>query len=182
MLSATVKKKIEEKAGITIRYPKDCEVLAMRISRQCGCNVSSSTLKRLFGFVKGTQEPRMYTLDIIANFLDYHCWDELVEYLVDFKKASNRIEQVDCRALKPGSVFRIHLGAVSTTEITYCEKFQFEVIQQTKTELLPGDIIHLKKIQLDLPVLIIALERQGVKTTNIILGKVTGVTKIIKIK
>jgi N-acetylneuraminic acid mutarotase len=79
MLSAETKKKIESIYGEEIRYPKDCEALAISISSKTGYHISSSTLKRLLGFVKTVSKPNQYTLDTIAAYLNYNSWD-------DFKK------------------------------------------------------------------------------------------------
>jgi N-acetylneuraminic acid mutarotase len=70
MLDETIKKKIEVQYGHSIRYSKDCEALAAHISTKVGLNISASTVKRLFGFVKSTSKPTKYTLDIIAHYLE----------------------------------------------------------------------------------------------------------------
>jgi hypothetical protein len=67
MLSEIIKQKIEERFGKAVRYPKDCEALASIISSVCNERVSASTLKRLYGFVKGVEQPRQFTLDLIAD-------------------------------------------------------------------------------------------------------------------
>jgi N-acetylneuraminic acid mutarotase len=78
MLSNSIKSKIEQKFGQKIRYSKDCENLALHISSYVGANISSSTVKRLFGFVKTTSKPNKYTLDIIACYLNMSNWEELM--------------------------------------------------------------------------------------------------------
>jgi hypothetical protein len=40
--------------------------------------VSASTLKRLYGFVKGVEQPRQFTLDLIAQYIDFPDWDALI--------------------------------------------------------------------------------------------------------
>lgn len=77
MLPESIKKQIEVKYGHEIRYPKDCENLALHITDELKTNISASTLKRLFGFVKSESKPNKYTLDIIARFLDAENWEIL---------------------------------------------------------------------------------------------------------
>jgi N-acetylneuraminic acid mutarotase len=77
MLPESIKKQIEAKYGHEIRYPKDCENLAVYITSEIKSNISASTLKRLFGFVKSESKPNKYTLDIIARFLDAENWEIL---------------------------------------------------------------------------------------------------------
>jgi hypothetical protein len=60
MLTESIKKQIEVKYGHAIRYPKDCENLAIHITSEIKSNISASTLKRLFGFVKSESKPMYY--------------------------------------------------------------------------------------------------------------------------
>ena len=82
MLSEAIKKDIEERFGSQIAYPKDCEALAEDISEKCNKRISSSTLKRLWGFHQSVNEPRMYTMDILANYLRHDNWSS---YLLKIK-------------------------------------------------------------------------------------------------
>ena len=49
MLSEIIKKKIENKSGLRVRYVRDCNALAEKISSECHCRISGSTLRRLYG-------------------------------------------------------------------------------------------------------------------------------------
>ena len=70
---------IEEKADLKIRYSQDCHILAERIHLVCMCRLSPATIRRLFGFIKGTKAVSVQTLDVISNFVGYPSFDELVE-------------------------------------------------------------------------------------------------------
>jgi len=61
MLSKITRKEIETKFGKEIRYPADCEALSSHILMETKQRVSTSTLKRILGFVKGIKEPRLYS-------------------------------------------------------------------------------------------------------------------------
>ncbi|HEX7415528.1 MAG TPA: hypothetical protein VF411_15920 [Bacteroidia bacterium] len=79
MIDARAKQKIEAKLGEPIRYPKDCDALSESIYTNCHKNISSSTLKRLFGFVKNIKNPHLHTLDVVANYIGYAHWGELLQ-------------------------------------------------------------------------------------------------------
>lgn len=68
---------IEEKFGRTIRYSKDCDVLANDILKKTGCSVSASTLKRILGFGDSYFIPRLYTLDSVGKYLGFNSWNEV---------------------------------------------------------------------------------------------------------
>ena len=77
---------MEKKFGKEIRYPSDCDSLSEDIFISTKQKISVSTLKRLLGFVSGVQEPRLYTLDVLAKYLGYNNWDF---YLEEIKSISN---------------------------------------------------------------------------------------------
>jgi len=74
MLTNVIKNKIENKYGMPIRYSKDCEGLSNNIHKVCLERISTTTLKRLFGFAKSIEQPRLFTLDVIAVYIGYTDW------------------------------------------------------------------------------------------------------------
>ncbi|HSK14353.1 MAG TPA: hypothetical protein VK907_14125 [Phnomibacter sp.] len=79
MLSETIRQRIETRFGRPIRYSKDCEALALSISRACHERLSATTLKRLFGFARQIDSPRMYTLDVVARYAGYDDWHSALQ-------------------------------------------------------------------------------------------------------
>lgn len=66
-LEAAVQKKIQT--------PKDFEYLSDCIFQKLHEKISPTTLKRLWGYIPETSTPRVSTLNILAEFLDYQDWD-----------------------------------------------------------------------------------------------------------
>lgn len=81
MIDEKIIQEIENVFGQKIRYPKDCEILAVEISSKTGTSISSSTLKRIFGLIKTNSQPNLYTLDTIARYINYKNWDEVQKSL-----------------------------------------------------------------------------------------------------
>lgn len=69
---------IEGRFGKKIAYSKDCESLAYSIEKVCIEKISPTTLKRLFGFAKSIDQPRTYTLDLLANYIGFIDWSTLL--------------------------------------------------------------------------------------------------------
>ncbi len=69
---------IEGRFGKKIAYSKDCEALAYSIEKVCVERISPTTLKRLFGFAKSIDQPRTYTLDLLANYVGFIDWSTLL--------------------------------------------------------------------------------------------------------
>jgi len=112
MLSPIIKKKIIARYKQEVKYPMQCEALASAMNAVCGNKISASTLKRLWGFSKASEgEPRIWTLDVIAEYVGYKSWEELQNDITGNKINKNkRIESVDCALLKPGKRFTVMFG------------------------------------------------------------------------
>ena len=83
MLTGELRRKIEARFGHPIRYPKDCELLALHISELTNSSISASTIKRLFGLIKTANSPNAYTLDVISRYLGFANQTELNEELAN---------------------------------------------------------------------------------------------------
>ncbi|HWY98054.1 MAG TPA: hypothetical protein VNY36_03110 [Bacteroidia bacterium] len=180
MLSPIIKKKITGRYRQEVKYPKQCEALASAMNAVCGNKISASTLKRLWGFTKASEgQPRIWTLDIIAEYVGYKSWEELQNDIAGNKVSKNkRIESVDCSLLKPGKRFTVMFGKVAFIKIEYKAKNWFTVLDAHKVALKAGDEVQIEKMQLDFPVLIKKMKRSGTLTTALIIGGVTGITEI----
>lgn len=94
MITAAIRQKIEARYGKPLRYSKDCEGLANSINKFCNERVSVTTLKRLFGFAKRVEQPRLFTLDIIAAYVGYYDWSSL---LANIERSENIAASVSAK-------------------------------------------------------------------------------------
>lgn len=99
MITPAIRQKIEARYGKPLRYSKDCEGLANSINKFCLDRISVTTLKRLFGFAKNVEHPRLFTLDVIAAYIGYNDWGSL---LANIEKMENIAVAAD---LKTKSLF-----------------------------------------------------------------------------
>ncbi|WP_051522944.1 hypothetical protein [Prevotella sp. P6B4] len=74
-----LRKAIEEKAGRSMRTPKDFDILSEYISDETHQKVSASTLKRFWGYLSESSVPRVSTLDILAQYVGYTDWTGFME-------------------------------------------------------------------------------------------------------
>eukprot|EP01029_Cantina_marsupialis_P014920 TRINITY_DN3268_c0_g1_i3.p1 TRINITY_DN3268_c0_g1~~TRINITY_DN3268_c0_g1_i3.p1 ORF type:complete len:851 (+),score=91.07 TRINITY_DN3268_c0_g1_i3:6146-8698(+) len=66
--------------GEDLLYTKDCKFLADKISEETGGRISTTTIRRLYGFLKSSSAPGKYTLATLANFVGFHSWDDFCEH------------------------------------------------------------------------------------------------------
>lgn len=71
-----LKKAVLDKFGHTLDSVSDYDALSLSISEVTGESVSPTTLKRLFGYIKPSTEPRPSTLSILARYVGYSGWSD----------------------------------------------------------------------------------------------------------
>ena len=67
---------IEQTIGRKVETPKDFDYLSEYIQEKTGEQVSSSTLKRFWGYVASSSLPRTATLDVLCNVIGYPSWQQ----------------------------------------------------------------------------------------------------------
>ena len=76
-LPAAIKDEIERAYCEPLKYPAGCHRLALSIRVSLNETIGVTTLKRLFGFVSDVKEPRLSTLDILANYCGFGDYEEM---------------------------------------------------------------------------------------------------------
>ena len=79
---------IENEVGRKMKTPKDFDYLSEAIGRQLHEHISSTTLKRMWGYLAEPVTPRISTLDILAQFLGHADWDAFCKSLPDESSVS----------------------------------------------------------------------------------------------
>ncbi len=179
MIDARAKQKIEAKFGAAIRYPKDCEALSKSIYTTCKKHISASTLKRLFGFVKNIKQPHGHTLDVVANYVGYKHWEELLQHIDKDENSSFFLAQsIEAKNLKTGNKIEFSYEPNRRVVIKYTGKNTFEVANSVNSKLKAGDLITLSSIVLHHPLLASDVKRNGISLGKFTAGKLNGVSKL----
>ncbi|HWY12116.1 MAG TPA: hypothetical protein VN026_12365 [Bacteroidia bacterium] len=182
MISKIVKSLIEKQFGHPIKYSRDCEALAANISTACKCKISATTIRRLFGVTKSNQNPRPYTLDILAQYIGYNDYDKLIASLnKNDKGEENSITEISTDSLRKGEKFEITYSPNKILTILYIGKKQFKVLHSKNSLLKQDDVFKLSYFALHHPLFILEVVREGESVGKIIEAKVSGVTLIKKL-
>ncbi len=182
MVSKHIRSKIEQVFGKEIRYPLDCEALAIDIMQKCNERVSASTLKRFFGFIAGT-EPRTYTLDVIAKYIGYKNWDEYLDTLTGKNESSEfiNIEEIKATDLTTNDTFEFCYEPMRKVVFQYKDS-QCVVLESINSKLQKDDLFVFSSITIDYPLLISSVIRNSIDLGALTLGKVSGITSIKKVQ
>lgn len=158
-----------------MRYPKDCDMLAADISKVCKCQLSGSTIKRLFGFVKGGGRPRLYTLDMLSTYLGHGKWEDLLASLTGQRpiKASE-IEHLNVNQAEAGSTLIITYAPAREVTLEVLGKGQLSLIESNEPLLEGVDKVKCSDVKLHYP---LYLEIPG-KAFGVWLAQISGVTSI----
>jgi hypothetical protein len=182
MLSKLIRAKIEEKFGKPIRYAKDCEVLSTSVFAFTGERISCSTIKRLFGIIEADNEPRLYTLDVMAKYLGYINYDQLLsEFNPNRMLQSQDIETMQVSDLNFGDVIQFKYSPNTFVSVSYTEEAMFIVLESNDSKVQKNDVLVFNKLGRHMPLFTSWKSSQSHLVKNIVLGKISGITSIEKI-
>lgn len=75
-------RKVQNVSNIRLRTPKDYSELSLLIFQKTRTNISTSTLKRLMGYLPSNKtQPRLSTLDILSQYVGYTNYENFAESL-----------------------------------------------------------------------------------------------------
>jgi hypothetical protein len=182
MISSVIKDKIEVRFGQSVRYSKDCEALAVDISENTKHTVSGSTIKRLMGFVKGVQEPRMYTMDAIAEYLGHPSFEDLIkEFDTSSYSEFNKIENLTIDDININQLIKFTYQPNREITVKHIKDSTFEITEVLNSKLQLGDIIVFKQIVVSHPLFIKEVIRKQKNLGQYVAGKISGITSIEKL-
>lgn len=167
-----------KKAELKISTPSVGEKLSDKIFNATGERLGANTIKRLLGFFSDTHTPHRFTLDVIAHYLEYESYEELLQ-----KKA-----KVGSRLLEPSNTKEIHpselaqgaivtLGYAPRKELTlrFNGDNAFTVINHSSSRLKKGDIFKIMMIKEGLPLIATEVLREGKNLGTYVAGENSGV-------
>lgn len=71
-----LKSEVLKKFGSQLLYTKDCKILADEICDKTGSRISTTTIRRIFGFLNSKTSPAKFTLNIISAYIGYVSWQD----------------------------------------------------------------------------------------------------------
>jgi len=180
MLSKIIKERIAERFGREILYPKDCQALAEHISHTCKTPISASTLQRLFGFVKGIREPRLYTLDIAARYLGMRNWKHLLSTLDKTGEETIRIiEKLKPQQVKNGETIHVDYEPAKQVSIKRIGA-TYRVVATNDKKIQLNDEVEFSLFELHYPLTFLQVIRGDKNIGRVQVATVSGITAIKK--
>lgn len=189
MLPKSIIEKIRVKYGKERLYSSDCAGIAESMTREVkGESISTSTIKRLLGFI-GKDSPdrnrtqRPATLDIIAKWLGYPSHIELMREIGgddnEFSEFTS-VEELAIENLEEGTQIRLQYIPSRTIVMTYIGNNEFIINKSVNSKLTKGDHIFLSHLILEHELIVKDVIRDG-KSMGAYRGAKDGGLKSIEI-
>ena len=177
-IEASIKRKIET--------PADFDFLRGIIWERTHEQISTSTLKRLWGYVDGVDNARNSTLNVLSKALGYENWDAFILKLKSENVDNSDLvmsESMSSSDLKIGDRLMIAWQPNRVCLLNYFGDNQFEVMESQNSKLKVGDTFRCGLFILGEPVYINDLrQNNGTGEPKLfVVGNRSGLTKL-KIK
>ena len=169
---------VEKKYGRRIATTTDFESLSVVIEHTIGELISSSTLKRLWGYVSLNPTPRIATLDVLSRFIGYKDFKEFCEGLKESQAFTSTFFSSKCQTvaeLSDGAKVTLGWAPNRLVILNYLGSFQFEVIASENSQLRAGDRFELSEIIVGYPLYISRILRDGKYTPSYVAGQLNGI-------
>jgi hypothetical protein len=174
-IEASIKRKIET--------PADFDFLRGIIWERTHEQISTSTLKRLWGYVDGVDNARNSTLNVLSKALGYENWDAFILKLKSENVDNSDLvmsESMSSSDLKIGDRLMIAWQPNRVCRLKYLGDNQFEVMESQNSKLKVGDTFRCGLFILGEPVYINNLrQNNGTGEPKLfVIGNKSGLTKL----
>lgn len=176
---------VEKQYGRKLSTTTDFESLSVIIEKATGDLLSSSTLKRLYGYVSLNTVPRKTTLDILSRFIGNRDYETFRISLSNDPQFSSRFfsaKTVTTSELKAGDRLRIGWPANRIVTLYYLGDDLFEVETSVNASLVKGDRFRQVSFMKGYPLYLSRILRDGDYTPAYVAGMNSGLNLIEIVK
>ena len=172
---------VEKQYGRKLSTTTDFESLSVIIEKATGDLLSSSTLKRLYGYVSLNTVPRKTTLDILSRFIGNRDYETFRISLSNDPQFSSRFfsaKTVTTSELKAGDRLRIGWPTNRIVTLNYLGNDLFEVETSVNASLVKGDRFRQVSFMKGYPLYLSRILRDGDYTPAYVAGMNSGLNLI----
>ena len=169
--------KVAEVFGGPVASSKDFESLSAKIDEATGQPVSTSTLKRLYGYMTLKPKPRMTTLDILSRFIGRESFRALCVELQE-NSAFLSAETVASESLAAGQELKLSWLPDREVRLRHVGGQDFVVLDSGTSKLRSGDEFAVIEIVKGHPLYISGIRREGRILPEYVAGRTAGIQDI----
>ena len=175
---AYLMEKVEEKFGRKPVTSSDFDNLSSSVDSLTGQHISTSTLKRMWGYVKLAPVPRQTTLIILSQYVGYESYQDFCKALRSsdvFSSLFFSAETLVAEDLNEGDEVTIGWAPDRMVVIRYSGSQRFEVLDGGTSHLCKGDSFSKSEFILGEPLYIGRITRDGSVMSAYVAGKTGGI-------
>ena len=171
---------IEKAISKEVRTPKDFEELRERIYKRLHIIISSTTLKRIWGYLNDNVQTRPGTLDILAQFIGYPSFQLYANSKAQYQEEIQS-SPVLSRKLNVQDELNVNDKLLLTwhpnrqCKIIYMGNLSFKVLSSCNTRILSGDTFTCSLLIEGEPLYIDNLQQGNSPSTAYVCGKKSGI-------
>lgn len=175
---------VEKKYARSLRTTTDFDEFSFHLKQQLGGIISTSTLKRLWGYVNDEHKPRNQTLDLLAKYVGFSHFKEFCTFLKNNSACNSSFftaKQIQVQSLTPGAKVEIGWSPNRYLCLLYRGNALFEVLEAKQSKLQQGDCFEAVSFLMGQPLSLSYVLRDNKKTSPFIAGRNGGLTLINKL-
>lgn len=172
---------VEKAYAKPLNSSTDFEELSIQLKYKLGMSLSSSTLKRLWGYVNDAHSPRPQTLDVLARYLghadfkDFCMW---LKHTTAYNSSFFSAKRILVEDLSPGMEVEIGWSPNRYLRLRYKGDGLFEVREAKESKLVRGDLFQAVSFLMGQPLFLPYVERGGKRLSPFIAGRNGGLTML----
>lgn len=170
---------VEQKYSKPLQTTTDFDGFSLYLKRQMGEVISTSTLKRLWGYVNDSHTPRSHTLDVLSRYIGYEHFSAFCLWLKSstaYNSSFFTAKQVLAKELNPGSEVEIGWSPNRYLRLRYSGEAFFEVVEAKHSKLQEGDCFEVASFLMGQALSLPYVLREGRRTSPFIAGRNGGLT------
>lgn len=171
---------VEKRYGRRLSTSADFEALSVVVEHECGELISSSTLKRLWGYVTLKPTPRISTLNVLSRYVGKRDFSAFKQSILNDKQFVSHffsVKKVCSSDLKNGAEVLIGWAPNRLVTLRYDGDGNYTVIKSENSKLLEGDKFQAESFMVGYPLYIPRIMRNGEYTLSYIAGTQEGLNR-----
>jgi hypothetical protein len=179
-----LKHDVEKSCGHPLNTSKDFEILEYQMQERIGVKrkLSTTTLKRIWGYVGGYKGVREDSLDFLSLFIGYPDWQTFIaDRCGDKKERSSHFIITDAllaENIVSGDTIEIRWNPKRRLLLKCVGDGEFDVIEAENSKITVGDIFRCERFIIGEPLYINNLIHQGGVPALFVAGKKGGLTQV----
>ncbi len=171
--------RIEESIKRKVKTPADFDFLAGVVWERLHETISTSTLKRFWGYIDGADRTRESTLNQLSRCIGFESWDDFLLELKEEGEEESELclyESIRSADLNIGEEIEVGWQPNRKCVFKYMGDDRFEVVSAENSKLQKGDMFTCSVFFKDEPMYADNVKRQSSRAVSYIAGSKSGLT------